>query len=129
MSKICRWLSTTNSPNDAEIYLHRVGRTGRAGKVGLAISLVTSRQRRGVLREIETTTGNAAIWRDAPARQAKRIALVADMRTVIIQAGRADKLRAGDVLGAITRENLIPAQAVGKIGCPRHANLRRASAR
>ncbi len=39
-------------PDDAEIYIHRIGRTGRAGKSGTAISLVTPRERR-LLREIE----------------------------------------------------------------------------
>ena len=32
-------------PDEAEVYVHRVGRTGRAGKAGLAISLVTPRER------------------------------------------------------------------------------------
>jgi len=33
-------------PDEAEVYVHRVGRTGRAGKAGLAISLVTPREKR-----------------------------------------------------------------------------------
>ncbi len=33
-------------PDDPEVYVHRVGRTGRAGKTGLAISLVTPREKR-----------------------------------------------------------------------------------
>jgi ATP-dependent RNA helicase DeaD len=33
-------------PDDPELYVHRVGRTGRAGKTGLAISLVTPREKR-----------------------------------------------------------------------------------
>ena len=33
-------------PDEAEVYVHRVGRTGRAGKTGLAISLVTPREKR-----------------------------------------------------------------------------------
>ncbi|MCA9936270.1 MAG: DEAD/DEAH box helicase [Anaerolineales bacterium] len=39
-------------PRDPEIFVHRVGRTGRAGKTGIAISLVTPRER-GRLRRIE----------------------------------------------------------------------------
>lgn len=43
-------------PYDAEDYVHRVGRTGRAGKTGVAITLVTPRERRW-LRTIESFTG------------------------------------------------------------------------
>ena len=43
-------------PQDPEIYLHRVGRTGRAGKTGIAITLLTPRERWG-LRRIEGFTG------------------------------------------------------------------------
>lgn len=39
-------------PRDQEVFVHRVGRTGRAGKTGIAISLVTPRER-GRLRRIE----------------------------------------------------------------------------
>jgi ATP-dependent RNA helicase DeaD len=39
-------------PDDPEIYVHRIGRTGRAGKTGIAISLVTPREKRN-LKEIE----------------------------------------------------------------------------
>jgi ATP-dependent RNA helicase DeaD len=35
-------------PGDPESYVHRIGRTGRAGKTGLAISLVTPRERRQI---------------------------------------------------------------------------------
>lgn len=42
-------------PYDAEDYVHRIGRTGRAGRTGIAITLVTPRERRW-LRDIETFT-------------------------------------------------------------------------
>lgn len=42
-------------PDDAEIYVHRIGRTGRAGKTGIAISLLTPREKRQ-LRVIEAFT-------------------------------------------------------------------------
>ncbi len=42
-------------PEDPEIYIHRIGRTGRAGKDGTAISLITPRERR-YLRQIEDLT-------------------------------------------------------------------------
>lgn len=42
-------------PDDPEVYVHRVGRTGRAGKTGIAITLVSPRERRK-LREVEALT-------------------------------------------------------------------------
>lgn len=42
-------------PRDPEVYVHRIGRTGRAGREGLAISLVTGKER-GLLRRIESYT-------------------------------------------------------------------------
>ena len=42
-------------PDDPEVYIHRIGRTGRAGKSGIAISLFTPREKRR-LREIESLT-------------------------------------------------------------------------
>jgi ATP-dependent RNA helicase DeaD len=40
-------------PDDPEIYIHRIGRTGRAGKTGVAISMVTPREKR-LLRQVES---------------------------------------------------------------------------
>jgi ATP-dependent RNA helicase DeaD len=42
-------------PDDAEVYVHRIGRTGRAGKTGIAITLVAPREKRR-LREVEALT-------------------------------------------------------------------------
>ena len=42
-------------PFDAEAYVHRIGRTGRAGRTGVAISLLTPREKQG-LRRIEAYT-------------------------------------------------------------------------
>jgi ATP-dependent RNA helicase DeaD len=42
-------------PAEPEIYVHRIGRTGRAGKLGVAITLITPRERRH-LQEIEAYT-------------------------------------------------------------------------
>ncbi len=42
-------------PDDAEVYVHRIGRTGRAGKEGIAISLISPREKRR-MREVEALT-------------------------------------------------------------------------
>ena len=45
-------------PSDVESYIHRIGRTGRAGRTGDAILFAANRERR-LLRAIEKSTGNA----------------------------------------------------------------------
>lgn len=52
-------------PHDDEAYVHRIGRTGRAGREGAAILLVTPSQRR-VIRSIERATGQTIVHREQP---------------------------------------------------------------
>ncbi len=49
-------------PNDPDAYIHRIGRTGRAGRKGLAITLITPRERR--MLQIIERTGRARIQRE-----------------------------------------------------------------
>jgi ATP-dependent RNA helicase DbpA len=92
-------------PSQPEIYVHRIGRTGRAGRVGLAISLCTSWDQPR-LEAIELYTGSALIPVErraaAPAPGALRVD--AKMATLRLSGGRKDKLRPGDILGALTGE-------------------------
>ncbi|GJM18062.1 MAG: ATP-dependent RNA helicase RhlE [Phycisphaeraceae bacterium] len=46
-----------NLPNEPEAYVHRIGRTGRAGATGIAVSFC-SREERGFLKAIERLTGS-----------------------------------------------------------------------
>jgi ATP-independent RNA helicase DbpA len=93
-------------PTQPEIYVHRIGRTGRAGEVGLAVSLC-ARAEQPRLEAIELYTGSALIpverAREAPAA-AKPLAVGAKMETLRLLGGRKDKLRPGDILGALTGE-------------------------
>jgi ATP-dependent RNA helicase DeaD len=52
-------------PDDAEVYVHRIGRTGRAGKTGIAITLLSPRERRR-LREVEALTKQPLAKREVP---------------------------------------------------------------
>lgn len=52
-------------PRDPEVYVHRVGRTGRAGKSGVAISLVPG-NRTGLMKKIERYTKRTVTWHDLP---------------------------------------------------------------
>ncbi len=102
-------------PTDPDVYLHRIGRTGRAGRGGRVLSLCTPRE---VSRahELERRQGSPLQWHRAiPNPPAARSAPAASMATLRIDAGRSDKLRPGDVLGALTGEAGLPASAIGKI--------------
>ncbi|HLM52894.1 MAG TPA: ATP-dependent RNA helicase DbpA, partial [Pseudoxanthomonas sp.] len=102
-------------PTDPDVYLHRIGRTGRAGRGGRVLSLCAPRE---IARahELERRQGSPLQWqRGVPDAPAARSAPAAAMATLRIDAGRSDKLRPGDVLGALTGEAGLPATAIGKI--------------
>jgi len=101
--------------HDPDTHTHRIGRTGRAGQSGLAITLCTPRERPKA-ENIEQVLGEPLPWRPlklAPAR-GKTLHL-APMKTLVIDAGRQDKLRPGDILGALTGDAGLAASDIGKI--------------
>ena len=102
-------------PTDPDTYLHRIGRTGRAGKAGLALSLCAPREM-GRADAIEAHLGAKLRWQRATplAGKAKNVAPAA-MVTLRIDAGKTDKLRPGDIVGALTGDAGLPVAAVGKI--------------
>jgi len=100
--------------HDADTHVHRVGRTGRAGESGLALSLVASRETGRVAR-IEEIIGAPIAWAKLPSRGHSLSMPAPAMRTLAIDAGRQDKLRAGDILGALTGEAGLQAAEIGKI--------------
>ena len=102
-------------PSDADTYVHRVGRTGRAGRTGLAFTLCTSRELPRT-RLIEERIGEALRW-DKPLLAALRpgSAPAASTVTLRIDAGKTDKLRPGDIVGALTGDAGLAGDAVGKI--------------
>jgi ATP-independent RNA helicase DbpA len=103
-------------PTDADTYLHRIGRTGRAGRDGLALSLVAQNERnRAAL--IEERQGGEPIQyqRIAPQEGKPRGVPQAAMATLRLDAGRTDKLRPGDIVGALTGEAGLHKDAIGKI--------------
>lgn len=100
---------------DPEIHIHRIGRTGRAGEQGLAFSLVTEHEKRRV-QAIEDVLGSSIprVSLDSLAATSAS-SLVPPMVTLCIDGGRKNKLRPGDVLGALTNEGAIAGSEVGKI--------------
>jgi len=102
-------------PSDADIYLHRIGRTARAGAKGLAMSLCGPGEMPRALR-IEAQQGSRLQWRKlGPVDANAKDALQAAMATLRIDGGRSDKLRPGDILGALTGDAGLPGDAIGKI--------------
>ncbi|GEN07016.1 ATP-independent RNA helicase DbpA [Myxococcus fulvus] len=110
-------------PFQPEPYVHRIGRTGRAGRTGLAIALVTPRDERKV-EEIEQALGVKLETGDQAALEEtfmKPGALGSEWETLYISAGRKDKMRPGDILGALTGEaGGFAATDVGKIEIQDH---------
>jgi len=102
-------------PQQAEVYVHRIGRTGRAGKTGVAVSLVEEREM-WRLMEIEKSLPDALIQqRGIPDAKRGDETLIPLMTTIQISGGRKNKLRPGDLLGALTAQGGIPGDAVGSI--------------
>ncbi|MDF1798508.1 MAG: DEAD/DEAH box helicase [Planctomycetota bacterium] len=109
-------------PQDPSAYVHRIGRTGRAGRDGVAVSIArgahggTDRR----LTDVEELTGQPieALALDDPRPQGavlRSLAREPRMATIQIAGGRRDKLRAGDLLGALTGEAGLEGDEVGRI--------------
>ncbi|GAB3650137.1 ATP-dependent RNA helicase DbpA [Ramlibacter alkalitolerans] len=100
---------------DAEVHVHRIGRTGRAGETGLALSLA-SLDEMGAVGRIEQLQGRESQWhRLAELTPARGERLLPPMATIHIQGGRKEKIRPGDVLGALTADLGYTREQVGKI--------------
>jgi ATP-independent RNA helicase DbpA len=106
---------------DAQVHTHRVGRTGRAGESGLAFSLASPEEMDRVVR-IEAMQGTEAAWHplselSAPAagKAGESGPLRPPMVTLQILGGRKEKIRPGDVLGALTKDLGLEAACIGKI--------------
>ncbi|WP_346795541.1 ATP-dependent RNA helicase DbpA [Halomonas sp. Bachu 37] len=98
---------------ELEVHVHRIGRTGRAGADGVACTLVSEKEdyRLGLLGDF---LGQRLTCEPLPA-VASHEPFAPPMVTLQLDGGKKDKLRPGDILGALTGEGGIQGEQVGKI--------------
>jgi len=103
-----------NVAHDSEVHVHRVGRTGRAGSKGFACTLFDNKEAYQIslledrFGEItEETLPNDSVLDESP--------MLPPMECIRIDGGKKQKVRAGDILGALTGKDGIDGKAVGKI--------------
>ena len=99
---------------DPEVHVHRIGRTGRAGQKGLALSLHTLREQYK-LDSISTYLNTPLVFGDPALLTGSGEPGRAPMVTLAIDGGRKNKVRPGDILGALTGGAGMGAEQVGKI--------------
>ena len=103
--------------HDEEVHIHRIGRTGRAGNRGMACSLISNKEN----FKVERLAKYLAIDidpEDLPSMQAlNNTPSQAPMGTIRIDGGKKQKLRPGDILGALTSKDglTIKGNQIGKI--------------
>ncbi len=102
-------------PEVPEIYIHRIGRTGRAGKNGLAFSFFLQRDL-SRLSSIEELTHQKCIFEDLALLSTElQYNLTPSMKTMYIGGGKKNNLRPGDILGALVGEAKLDPADVGDI--------------
>ena len=100
---------------DPEIHIHRIGRTGRADKEGLALSMFMESEKFRIEAIENYKKSPVKIDRTASLKIKDNIKLYPQMVTLCINAGRKDKVRAGDILGALTGNTELAGDQIGKI--------------
>ena len=100
---------------DAATHTHRIGRTGRVDEEGWAFSLA-SMDEMGSVGKIEQAGGFSSVWMPlAELKPTSAEPLRPPMQTIQILGGRKEKIRAGDVLGALTKDLGFAGAQIGKI--------------
>lgn len=100
---------------EKDVHTHRIGRTGRAGHQGLALSITLPSDGER-LCAIEEESKKALTWatiNDLPLRD--NAIAKPPMITLCLDSGRKDKIRPGDILGALTKDGGLPGEVIGKI--------------
>ena len=100
---------------ELEVHTHRIGRTGRAGAQGIACTLHTPKENHkiGLLEDYL----KQKLERDdlPPKALLRQAAFSPPMVTIQIGGGKKQKVRAGDIVGALTGAEGIPGSEIGRI--------------
>lgn len=100
---------------DSEVHIHRIGRTGRGDAEGLALNLVAMDEMPHVAK-IEQLQERPSEWFEvSELTPAPGGALLPPMMTIQIIGGRKEKIRAGDVMGAMCADFGYAKEQIGKI--------------
>jgi ATP-independent RNA helicase DbpA len=100
---------------DHDVHIHRIGRTGRAGSKGLALTITTAADA-GRICVIEDNLPQPIIFANPnEVENSNTTRLVPEMVTLCLAAGKKDKIRAGDILGALTKDAGLAGESIGKI--------------
>jgi ATP-independent RNA helicase DbpA len=100
---------------DPEVHVHRIGRTGRAGSKGLACTLYSDKEQYKIERLEEYLDFAIEPQKLPPYSLLQQAAYKPNMVTLQIDGGRKQKVRPGDLLGALTGVDGIAGKQVGKI--------------
>ncbi|MFT5210239.1 MAG: ATP-independent RNA helicase DbpA [Flavobacterium sp.] len=100
---------------ELEVHIHRIGRTGRAGNSGIACTLFSQKEIYKVkkLEEFLQTEIDRLHLPDISPLDSKII--YPEMATLQIDGGRKQKVRPGDILGALTAGGTLSGNDIGKI--------------
>lgn len=100
---------------DSEVHTHRIGRTARAGNMGLAFSFYLPSEKEK-LNEIEIVFAEKLeLMAFGDLVASSKFDLVPPMKTMFINGGKKEKIRPGDILGALVNEAGINAASIGNI--------------
>jgi ATP-dependent RNA helicase DbpA len=101
--------------NDVEVHLHRIGRTGRAGSSGIACTLFHNKEQYKITR-LEDYLKQSIEAEPLPSFDLlENIVPQPLMTTLKIESGKKQKIRPGDIVGALTAGNKITNKEIGKI--------------
>ncbi len=100
---------------ESEVHVHRIGRTGRAGSQGMACTLYSEKETYRLERLGEYLEKSLNAEPLPPSSLLENPAYKPSMVTLQIDGGKKQKVRPGDILGALTGQHGIDGKQVGKI--------------
>jgi len=99
-------------PHTTETYTHRIGRTGRASATGIAITLYETFE----LEKVdEYQNKEIEFEKESSLKLKNNFEMRPNFVTLVIEGGKKDKIRAGDLLGALTGDVGLNGDSIGKI--------------